>query len=126
MSQSLSGTTGQMRVLLKSANKKIFRALLSIASAALLIRIIGMLNQVVVTARFGEGAAMDAYFVASALPIMVAQLLGGTIEASVIPAYARVRSRGTAEQRSVLFSTVLNLVILTTVILTLVMFLFRD
>lgn len=126
MSQSLSGTTGQMRVLLKSANKKIFRALLSIASAALLIRIIGMLNQIVVTARFGEGAAMDAYFVASVLPIMVSQLLGGTIEASVIPAYARVRSRGTAEQKSVLFSTVLNLVIVTTVLLTLVMFLFRD
>ena len=126
MSQSFSGTTGQMRVVLKSANKKIFRALLSIASAALLIRIMGMLNQVIVTARFGEGAAMDAYFVASALPLMISQLLGGTIEASVIPVYARVRSRGTAEQKTVLFSTVLNLVLITTVILTLVMFLFRN
>ena len=126
MSQSCSGTTGQMRVVLKSANKRIFRALLSIASAALLIRVIGMLNQVVVTARFGEGAAMDAYFVASVLPLMVAQLLGGTIEASVIPVYARVRSRGTAEQKSVLFSTVLNLVVITTVILTLVMLLLRN
>src|SRR5712692_339825 len=65
MSQSLSGTTGQMRVLLKSANTKIFRALLSIASAALLIRVMGMFNQIIVTARFGEGATMDAYFEAS-------------------------------------------------------------
>jgi putative peptidoglycan lipid II flippase len=115
-----------MRVLLKSANKKIFRALLSIASAALLIRIMGMLNQIVVTARFGEGAAMDAYFVAAVLPLMIAQLLGSTIEASVIPVYTRVRTRGTAEQKSVLFSTVLNLVLITTVVLTIVMFLFRN
>ena len=93
MSHYIRGTTGQMRVILKSANTKIFRALLSIASAALLIRVMGMFNQVVITARFGEGAAMDAYFVASALPIMIAQLLSSAIEASVIPVFAPISKR---------------------------------
>src|SRR5205823_12302289 len=126
MSHYIHGTTGQMRVILKSANTKIFRALLSIASAALLIRVMGMFNQVVITARFGEGAAMDAYFVASALPIMIAQLLSSAIEASFIPVFARVRARGKAEQASILFSTTLNLLLIGAALLTVVLFLFRD
>src|SRR5437588_525726 len=125
MSHYIRGTTGQMRVILKSANTKIFRALLSIASAALLIRVMGMFNQVVITARFGEGAAMDAYFVASALPIMLAQLLGSAIEASVIPVFARVRTREKAEQASILFSTILNLLLIGAALLTVMLFLFR-
>src|SRR5947209_821098 len=125
MSQTLSGTTGQMRVLLKSANTKIFRALLSIASAALLIRVMGMFNQIIVTAHFGEGATMDAYFVASSLPIILAQLIDGAIEASVIPGYARVRSRGGSEQASKLFSTLLNLLIICAALLTIGMLIFR-
>ncbi len=125
MSHYIRGTTGQMRVILKSANTKIFRALLSIASAALLIRVMGMFNQVVITARFGEGAAMDAYFVASALPIMIAQLFGSAIEASVIPVFARVRTREKAEQASILFSTILNLLLIGAALLTVMLFLFR-
>src|SRR6266568_905919 len=125
MSHYIRGTTGQMRVILKSANTKIFRALLSIASAALLIRVMGMFNQVVITARFGEGGAMDAYFVASALPIMLAQLLGSAIEASVIPVFARVRTREKAEQASILFSTILNLLLIGAALLTVLLFLFR-
>jgi len=126
MSQSLTGTTGQMRVLLKSANIKIFRALLSIASAALLIRVMGMFNQIIVTARFGEGATMDAYFVASTLPIFLAQLIQAAVEASVIPVYSRVRTRGGKEQASILFSTLLNLLIISTALLTVAMLIFRQ
>src|ERR1700693_4181119 len=96
--ESLSVSTQLAAIKLKSANKYIFRALLSIASAALLIRVMGMFNQVVVSARFGAGATMDAYFVASTLPILLAQLVGGSIESSVIPIYSRVRAKGRKEQ----------------------------
>src|SRR4051812_17132478 len=61
---SLGTTSAQLAaVRLKSANKHIFRALLSLSSAALLVRMFGMLNQIVVSSRFGAGATMDAYFV---------------------------------------------------------------
>src|SRR5438876_4450828 len=99
--ESLSTSVQLAAIKLKSANKYIFRALLSIASAALLIRVMGMFNQVVVSARFGAGATMDAYFVASTLPILLAQLVGGSIESSVIPIYSRVRAKGRKEQASV-------------------------
>src|SRR5947209_6721652 len=102
---------------LKSVNQQIFRALLSIASAALLVRVFGMFNQIIVTGRFGAGATMDAYFVASALPILLAQLTSSAIESSIIPVYARVRRQG-KEQASILFSTSLNLLMIGGALLT--------
>lgn len=112
-------------VRLKSANKYIFRALLSLASAALLVRVMGMLNQVIVSSRYGAGATMDAYFVAYTSPILVAYLLIGAIEASVVPTYARIRSAGRKAEASRLFSTLLNLLLVGAALLTLVMLIFR-
>ena len=118
-SQPLSTTSAHLAAIrLKSANKQIFRALLSLASANLLIRVMGMLNQVVVAARFGQGAQMDAYFVASGLPVLLAQLLAGSLEASVIPVYASLRGKGKKEQASRLFSTLLNLLFISMLIVT--------
>jgi murein biosynthesis integral membrane protein MurJ len=107
-----------------SVNQRIFRAFLSISSAVLLIRVMGLLNQVVVTSRFGAGAAMDAYFVATALPILAASLVTGALEASVIPTFARVRGQRTPEQASRFFSTLLNALVVGTALLTLLMLIF--
>ncbi len=80
---ALSNTSAHLiAVHLKSANKQIFRALMSIASATLLVRVFGMLNQIIVTQRFGAGAIRDAYFVASALPTLIASLGASAIESS--------------------------------------------
>jgi murein biosynthesis integral membrane protein MurJ len=125
-SGSLNTTTSRMAAVRpKSIHKQIFRALLTLSSAALLIRVMGMFNQIVVTRRFGAGPTMDAYFVASTLPILMATMLSTSVESSVIPVYARVRTQG-KEQASKLFSTLLNLIVLGTVVLTLVMLAFRD
>jgi putative peptidoglycan lipid II flippase len=112
-------------VRLKSANKHIFRALLSLSSAALLARMGGMLNQIVVSSNFGAGATMDAYFVVYTLPTVLAYLIIGGIESSVIPVYARVRVQGSKEQASRIFSTVLNLFLLSTLVLTVLLIIFR-
>lgn len=126
-SQPLGTTSARLvAVQLKSANKYIFRALLSLASANLLIRVAGLLNQVIVTARFGQGESMDAYFVASALPVLLAQLLATALEASVIPIYTRVRTRGGREQASRLFSTLLNLLVIAMILFTVFIFIFRS
>src|SRR5690242_6875316 len=123
MSQSLNTDTGPrpalgttsarlVAVRLKSANKNIFRALLSLSSANLLIRLMGLINTVIVTARFGQGPAMDAYFVATTVPILLAQLLGSSVEGSFVPVYASMRAKGGREKASRLFSTLLNLLII--------------
>jgi len=110
----------------QSANKNIFRVLLSLASAALLIRVAGMLNQIVVSGNFGAGATMDSYFVASILPLSMAQLVISAIEASVIPAYARVRTHDGIKQTSALFSTLLNVLLVGTILVTVVMLFFHQ
>ena len=123
-SEPLSNTSAHLiAVHLKGANKQIFRALMSIASATLLVRVFGMLNQIIVTQRFGAGAIMDAYFVASAMPMLIASLGASAIESSVIPVYAKVRHR--KEQASKLFSTLLNLLLLVSALLTVLMMIFR-
>lgn len=105
-SQQTNGTGGQSAAVQRSATHRgIFRALLALASAALLIRAVGMVNQVVVSAHFGAGTIMDAYLVASLLPIIIAQLIVGAIQNSVIPVYARFRTRATKEEASLLLST---------------------
>src|SRR5258708_37085193 len=106
-------TTGLMLALqLKTANRHILRALVSLASAALLLRVGGMLNQVVVSASFGAGAAMDAYFVAAAFPFLLIQLLSSAIESAAIPVYSQLQMRASKATMSKLFSTLLNCLIL--------------
>jgi putative peptidoglycan lipid II flippase len=122
------GTTSArlVAVRLKSANKNIFRALLSLSSANLLIRLMGLINTVIVTARFGQGPAMDAYFVATTVPMLLAQLLGSSVEGSFVPVYASMRAKGGREKASRLFSTLLNLLIIISGLLTLGMIFFRE
>jgi murein biosynthesis integral membrane protein MurJ len=109
----------------RSANQLILHALVRIASAAVLVRVMGLVSQIAITARFGAGAVMDAYFVASTLPILVAVLLTGAIEASVIPVYVRLRNQRSPEHATAVFSTVVNLFLLGGAVLTLVMLLLR-
>lgn len=124
--QPLSTTsTHLVAVRLKSPNKNIFRALMSLASAALLIRVMGLVYQIVVTSHFGLGNAMDAYFVASLVPSLVAQLIAGTVEYSVVPIYVQVRSEEGRNKASELFSTLLNILLIGTILLMVVMFIFR-
>jgi putative peptidoglycan lipid II flippase len=109
----------------RTIHSQIFHAVLSLASAALLIRLIGMANQVIVTSRFGVGARMDAYVVAASLPVLLAGWLGSVIQGSVTPIYARLRTHEKSEQASALFSTLLNSVLLGSVLLTGIMLIFR-
>jgi peptidoglycan biosynthesis protein MviN/MurJ (putative lipid II flippase) len=69
---------------------------------------------------------MDAYFVASTVPLLLAQIIAHPIQDAVIPVYTRVRTQETKERSSQLFSTLLNLFLLGTVLLTLLMFIFRS
>ncbi|MGZ3679550.1 MAG: lipid II flippase MurJ [Ktedonobacterales bacterium] len=83
-------------------------------------------SQIIVTSHYGAGATMDAYVVATSLPLLLAQSLSSVIQCSVIPAYARLRTQETGEQTSILFSTLLNMVLLGSALITLVMLIFRS
>jgi putative peptidoglycan lipid II flippase len=101
------------------------RALVSIASATLLIRVFGMGMQIVVTARFGLGPAMDSYFIAAAVPVLVAGALTYPLHASVVPVYVRVLGEGNRRAASSLFSTLLNVAVIASVLVMVLMLVFR-
>jgi putative peptidoglycan lipid II flippase len=108
-----------------SANQLIFRALLSIGTAALVVRALGMVSQVATTSRFGAGAEMDAYIVASGLPLLVALAVAGMIESSVVPVYAQLRAERSKEETAAIFSSLLTLCLVGTALLTLLLLIFR-
>lgn len=108
------------------ANRHIWRALLSLTSAALLLRVGGVLNQVIISASFGVGTSMDAYFVAAAFPLLLVQLISSAIEAAVIPVYSQLRLHANREDISRLFSTLLNGLILGALPLSLLLLTLRQ
>lgn len=110
----------------KAANGRVLRALLSLVSAALLLRVGGMVNQVVVSASFGAGPAMDAYFAAVAFPLLLVQLLGSALEAAIIPVYSRLRIHSAEETASRLLSTLVNGLLLGALLLTIVLLALRQ
>lgn len=109
-----------------TTNWPVLRALLSLISAALLLRAGGMVNQVVVSASFGAGSAMDAYFVATAFPLLLVQLLSSALAAAVIPVYSRLRMRAGRESASRLVSTLINCLVLCAVPLVLGLIVLRQ
>ncbi len=125
-SQPLSTTSARLvAVKLKSANKNIFRALLSLASANLLQRVFGLANLAVVTYKIGISSKMDAYNVSVLLPVTIATILAGSLESSVIPIYSRLRTKGAKEQSSKLFSTLLNMLVILSIIVTVLALTFK-
>jgi putative peptidoglycan lipid II flippase len=115
-----------MAVRVKSANKHIFRALLCLASATLLIRVVGLVQQIIITRQFGQTADMDAYYVAASIPVLLAPMLSGAIESAVIPVYMKIRTQGSGEEVSRLFSTLFNILLLGITAFTLFMLLLRE
>lgn len=125
-SQPLGNTSARLiAVHIKSANKNIFKALLSLASANLLVRVMGLGMQVVVTASYGVSTDTDAYNALYLLITTMAQLIISGMETAVIPIYTRIRVRG-REEVSRLFSTLLNCLIITLLLCTGILYIFRS
>ena len=117
--RALSSPESLVAVQPRAINRYTLQALFSLISAALLFRIGGMINQVVVSASFGAGEAMDAYFVAAAFPLLFVQLVSSALEAAVIPVYSRLRQCAQQDRVSRLLSTLVNCLAIGAVLLTL-------
>ena len=83
-----------------------------------LSRVTGLLREMVIGARFGTSAELDAYLAAFRIPDILFQLVaGGALGSAFIPTFAGFWVKGDREKAWLLFSRVLNLVILFLVIL---------
>lgn len=98
------------------------------ASAATLVMILfvasraaGLFREIIIGAQFGTSAELDAYLAAFRIPDLLFQLVaGGALGSAFIPTFASVWARDSHEAAWLLFSRVLNLVVLALVALSLV------
>jgi murein biosynthesis integral membrane protein MurJ len=123
--QQLQRPNNLQNIQVRKTHRQILRALVSLMSAAFLLRAGGMVNQLVVSARFGTGAAMDAYFVAVAFPLLFIQLIRSAIEAGVVPIYSQLCLHASRDVTSRLFSTLLNGLVLCLIPLTVLLLFLR-
>lgn len=96
----------------RSLNIRILGAIASLATGTIAARALGVVNQPVISAHFGAGTAMDAYFATLALPVLLNNLLVGGLQGAVIPAYTRLMKAGKGDEANRVLSTVLNVVLL--------------
>ena len=103
----------------------------SLAVAALIVaagflgsRLLGLLRSVIIAQVYGTSPELDAYWVAFRLPDLVFQLLAGaTLASAFIPTFAGGRTREGEAAAWRLASSVLNIVLIATVVFAVVAFL---
>ena len=64
-----------------------------VGASTLAVKLVGMLKDVVVAAHFGTSNAIDAMFVAIAIPTFLTNVVAGSLPSAVVPVYVRVREQ---------------------------------
>ena len=105
------------------ATRSLTIAALIVAAGFLGSRLLGLLRSVIIAQAFGTEPELDAYWVAFRLPDLVFQLLAGaTLASAFIPTFAGVRARHGDAAAWRLASSVLNIVLLATLVFAAVAF----
>lgn len=108
-----------------STGRILLNASLILTAAALASRLLGWLRLVVIGSQFGASRDLDAYFAAFRIPDAIFQLVvAGALSAALIPVFAGYRARGQDREAWLLASSVINLVLITLALLSLLMAVF--
>jgi putative peptidoglycan lipid II flippase len=100
-----------------NAKQTIGSAALVISSAYLLSRLLGLLRDRLLIAHFGVGATLDAYMAAFSLPdLLFTLLVSGAFAVTFIPVFTEEMHRGEDSEAWDMASTLLNLLVIATVI----------
>ena len=105
---------------------RVIGAILTLASGTIAARALGVFNQTVISAHFGAGVEMDAYFATLALPVLLTNLVVNALQSSIIPVYIRMTKDGREREASEVLSTILNVVLLLVCLLTAAMMIFPE
>lgn len=76
-----------------STNRQIFTAAFTIGGVTLLVKLVAVFKELVSAFQFGAGRELDALLIAWALPTFLINVLGGSLQAALVPAYLNVRHR---------------------------------
>ncbi|MEP7152707.1 MAG: lipid II flippase MurJ [Nitrospira sp.] len=90
-----------------SVNKRIFAAMLTVGGLTLVVKVAAAAKELVVAYQFGTSDALDAFLMASLLPQFVVELIGGALNAALIPTYVQVREQEGREAAQRLLSSIM-------------------
>jgi putative peptidoglycan lipid II flippase len=74
-----------------SVNRRIFRAAVVIGGLTFGVKLASLAKEVTVAASFGTADALDAFLIAFLLPSFVINVVGGSLNAALIPGYVQAR-----------------------------------
>ncbi len=92
-----------------SVNRRIFAALITVASLGMVVKIAATLKEVVVARQFGVSDYLDAFLIAYLVPSFAINVVAGSFNAALIPAYVQTREQGGKQAAQKLLSSVLAL-----------------
>jgi len=125
MTSRIAGTFRQFRDLLTREQTEIMRAAGLLMIPALLTKITGLLFQLLTSTQLGSSPALSEFLFANSLPQLLADvLLTGAISTLVIPIFIQIRSQEGQESFVKFFNTVVNLMLGTFAIVSLLVIIF--
>jgi putative peptidoglycan lipid II flippase len=77
----------------RSVNRRIFAAMATVGGVTVVVKLAAAAKEVVVAYQFGTSDELDAFLIAFLLPQFAINLIGGSLNAALIPTYLQVREQ---------------------------------
>jgi putative peptidoglycan lipid II flippase len=77
----------------RSVNHRIFAAMVTVGGFAVLVKLTALAKEIAVAYQFGVGDEVDAFLIAFLVPQFAITLIGGSLNAALIPTYIQVREQ---------------------------------
>lgn len=77
----------------RSVNRRIFAAMVTVGGLTVVVKLAAAVKEIAVAYQFGTSDELDAFLIAFVLPQFAVNLIGGSLNAAMIPTYIQVREQ---------------------------------
>ncbi len=91
----------------RSVNTSIFSAMVTVGGITMCVKLAGGVKDVVIAMQFGTSDGLDAFLIAFVLPAFAINLIGGSLNAALIPTYIQVQAQEGTQAAQHLLSSVM-------------------
>ena len=77
----------------RSVNRRIFSAMVTVGGFTTLVKLVAAAKEMAIAYQFGTSDELDAFLIALLLPAFAVTLIGGSLNAALIPTYIQVREQ---------------------------------
>lgn len=91
----------------RSVNSSIFAAMVTVGGITMCVKLVAVAKDVAIAMQFGTSDALDAFLIAYVLPAFAINLIGGSLNAALIPTYIQVQTQEGTQAAQHLLSSVM-------------------